>query len=97
MEERKSLIRTALGKQKADLVITNGNLVNVYSGELLEGVSIAIKKDKIALVTKDVAPAIGEETEVIDASGKIVAPGFIDGHFHLHMRLDEFIEHSISR
>ncbi len=44
MAERKSLVRVALGKEQASLVITNGKLVNVYSGELLEGVSIGYQR-----------------------------------------------------
>ncbi len=95
MEERKSLIRVALGKEKASMVVKNGNLINVYSGELMEGISIAIKGDKVAFVGQDAGHTIGEETEIIDASGKVVAPGFIDGHFHLYMPLDEFIEHTL--
>lgn len=97
MEERKELIRVALGREKASVVIRNGNLLSTYSGELLEGFSIAIKGHKIAYVGRDVEHTIGEGTEVIDASGKIVAPGFIDGHFHLHMPLDEFVEYAIPR
>lgn len=95
MAERNELIRVALGKEAASLVIKNGALVNVYSGELLDGVSIAIKGDKVAFVGKDAEHTIGEGTEVIDASGKIVAPGFIDGHFHWYMPLEEFLEYAI--
>ncbi len=97
MEERRELVRVALGKEEASLVITNGNLVNVYSGELLEGLSVGIKGDKVAFIGTDVTHMIGDGTEVIDASGKIVAPGFVDGHFHMHVPLDEFLEHAIPR
>lgn len=95
MGERKELIRVALGKEPASLVVKNGTLVNVYSGELLEGFSVAIKGDKIAYVGKEIDHTIGKETEIIDASKKIVAPGFIDGHFHLFFSLDEFLKYSI--
>jgi len=97
MDHRKGLMQVALGKQAASLVIKNGHLVNVYSGELLADVSVAILGDKIAYVGKDVEHTIGGETEVIDASGKIVAPGFIDGHLHLFMPLEGFFEHSPPR
>ena len=97
MDYRKDLIRVALGKEKADLVLTNGNLVNVYTGELLENFSVAVKDDKVAYVGQDVDHTIGEGTEVIDASGKIVAPGFMDGHFHLYMEYDEFLRYAVPR
>ena len=97
MEQRKTLMRVALGKEQADLVIKNGNLVNVYGGEVLQGYSIAIKGDKIAFLGKEIEHTIGSDTEVIDASGKIVAPGFIDGHTHFYMTVDQFLRHAIPR
>lgn len=94
-EDIKRLIRVALGKEKADLVIKGGNLVNVYTGELLENYSIAVKGDKIAFVGEDADHTIGDSTRVLDVSGKILAPGFIDGHFHAYISFDEFLKHSI--
>jgi len=78
----KLLVSTALGRQKADMVIKGGNLVNVHSRELLEDVDIAIKKGRIALVG-EADHTIGNRTTVIDAMSKYVAPGFLDGHVHV--------------
>ena len=55
---------------KADLAIVNCNLLNVYSGELLEGWEVAVKGKMIAYVGKEIRSAIGTKTEVIDAKGK---------------------------
>ncbi|MFP3974755.1 MAG: adenine deaminase C-terminal domain-containing protein, partial [Dehalococcoidia bacterium] len=76
-------MNTALGNEKADLVITNGDLINVYTGELLKGQSVSIKGERIAYVGEDAGHTIGSQTEVIDASGKILIPGLIDGHAHI--------------
>lgn len=76
------LVNTAMGRSKADLVVRNGSLVSVNSGEIIENQGIAIKKDRIALVG-NVENTIGPDTQVIDASGKWVVPGFIDGHVHV--------------
>jgi adenine deaminase len=78
----KSLVATALGKEKADLVIKNGSLVNVNSGELLEGMDVAVKKDRIAFVGK-ADHTIGPQTVIFDAAGRYIAPGFVDGHIHV--------------
>ncbi|HKM77103.1 MAG TPA: adenine deaminase [Candidatus Bathyarchaeia archaeon] len=78
----KSLVATALGKEKADLVIKNGNLVNVNSGELLEGLDVAVKKDRVAFVGK-ADHTVGPQTVIYDAGGKYLAPGFVDGHIHV--------------
>ena len=79
------LMHVAMGKEKADLVIKDADLVNVYSNELLHGYTIAVKEEKIAFVGKDGKHTIGEKTEVIDARGKVVVPGFIDAHTHLDL------------
>ncbi len=74
------LYNVALGKEPADLVITNGQIVNVYSGEIYPG-GVAVAGDKIAAVG-DVDYTIGEGTRVIDAQGQYLTPGFLDGHIH---------------
>lgn len=76
------LVDTAMGRQKADLVVQNALLVNVNTGEILEKQGVAVKKDRIALVG-DIKGAIGPETQIIDAQGSYLAPGFIDGHMHI--------------
>lgn len=82
-ENMKTLMNVSLGEDKADLVITGGDLVNVYSGEVLKDSSIAIKDQWIAYVGPNAAHTVGRETEVIDASGKVLVPGFVDGHTHM--------------
>lgn len=77
------LVATARGDQSATLVITGGKLVNVCSGEILEGMSVGVQGGRIAYVGKDVSHMIGEKTRVIDASGKYIAPGLLDGHCHI--------------
>ncbi|MDR1825776.1 MAG: amidohydrolase family protein [Bifidobacteriaceae bacterium] len=76
----KQLLDVAAGLAPADLVIVGGQLVNVYSGEIYEG-GVAVSGDRIAAVG-DVSYAIGEGTEVIDAAGLYITPGFIDAHIH---------------
>jgi adenine deaminase len=82
-EQRYQLIKVALGEAEADLAIVNGSVLNVYTGEALEGASVLIKGDKIAYVGKNVGKSIGSSTRVIDAVGKTLIPGLIDGHAHL--------------
>jgi adenine deaminase len=77
------LIRGALGEIKADLIITGGKLINVYSGEILEGVEIAVLDGRICYVGPSAKHARGEATQILDASGCHISPGFIDGHTHI--------------
>ena len=81
-EQIRNLVKVALGEAEADLAIVNGDIVNVYTGEVLTGNTILIRGDRIAYVGKGGARSIGSSTEVIDAAGKIVIPGLVDGHTH---------------
>jgi len=81
--DSEKLIKVALGQEKADLAVVNARLVNVYTGEIIDNSSISIKDRWIAAVGNDLQYSIGAKTEVIDAGGKTVIPGLIDGHTHL--------------
>jgi adenine deaminase len=83
--ELEVLADVALGEEKADLVVMDGDIVNVFTGELLNGWSVAIKGDKVAYVGPDARHTIGEQTQVIEAQGRVLVPGFIDGHSHVDL------------
>jgi len=82
-EQMYQLMKVSLGEATADLAIVNGSIVNVYTGEMLTGDTVLIKGDKIAYVGRNTGKAIGSSTQVIDATGKTLVPGFIDGHSHM--------------
>ncbi len=88
------LVDVAMGREKADLVIKNGQWVCVQSGEILPDTDIAIVKDRIAYVGSDASHTIGPQTEVIDAEGKYLVPGLLDGHMHVEsgmVTITEFV------
>ncbi|EOI6976358.1 adenine deaminase [Listeria monocytogenes] len=65
------------GRAKADLVIKNGRIINVFSGEIMEG-DIAIKNGYIAGIGN-----FPDAEKILDAAGAFIAPGFIDAHVHV--------------
>ena len=69
-------IRVARGQEIADLVLKNGTIVNVFTGEL--------EKADVA-VCEGVIVGVGSYAGImeVDCTGKYIAPGFIDGHIHL--------------
>jgi dihydroorotase (multifunctional complex type) len=69
-----------------DLVITNGNVV---THEGITETGIAINEGQIVAVTND--PLLPPAKKTIDATGKYVLPGIIDGHLHFgsYRPLDE--------
>ena len=71
------LAKVATGAEKADLVIQNARLINVCTHEIQENISVAVADGRIALVG-NAEHCIGENTTVIDAGNKYLAPAFMD-------------------
>ena len=62
-----------------DLVIVNGRVMDPESG--LDGIrNVGIRGESIAAISEDALSG----AKVLDASGQVVAPGFIDLHQHGH-------------
>ena len=79
----RNLVDVAMGRLTADLVILNGKWVCVQSGEIIPGSDIAIKDGHIAYVGEDARYTVGKKTRVIDAKGRYLVPGLLDGHMHV--------------
>ena len=82
-EETRRLMKVALGQEKADLAVINAKIVNVYTGELLEDQAVTVKGKWIAYVGQNATDSIGADTQIIDAGGRTIIPGLIDGHTHI--------------
>ena len=79
-------LAVARGDEPADTVVKGGRVLSVFTREWLEA-DVAIADGWIA--------GIGEYdgTEIVDASGRHVVPGFVDAHMHLEsskLLVDEF-------
>jgi adenine deaminase len=76
---KKQLLRridVAAGRSPADLVIKNGQILDVFNGEIIDG-DIAIVDGYIA----GIGTYTGET--IIDAKGCFITPAFIEGHVHI--------------
>jgi adenine deaminase len=78
----KTLADVCMGRTPADLLITNGRLVNVHTREVHDGVDVAIAKGRVAMFGY-AGHAQGPDTEVLDAEGAYLVPGLIDTHLHV--------------
>jgi Adenine deaminase (EC 3.5.4.2) len=74
------MIDILMGKEFADLVLLNGNVINVISKEIYRA-DIAIK-GKYILLVGDCSSLIGPNTVKVDVTDKYLSPGFIDSHMH---------------
>ncbi len=82
-----SLIRVARGLQQPDVVIKGGSVVDVFSESLFEA-DVAVCGALIAGIGAYHGP------RVVDASGKLVCPGLIDGHVHIESSMVTVPEYS---
>lgn len=67
----------ARGDEPADVALRDGRVINVFTGEIVEG-DVAIAGDTIV----GVGPQ-HEAKEEIDLGGRYVCPGLIDAHVHI--------------
>lgn len=76
MASLKERIRIASGEGRVDLLIKNGRVVNVFSGE--------IEKKDVAIF-EGVIVGFGDykARKIIDVNGDFLCPGLIDGHVHI--------------
>jgi adenine deaminase len=71
------LLPIARGDEPADLVLRNGRVINVFTGEIVEA-DVAIAGDTVV----GVGPGY-EAREAMDLGGRYVCPGLIDAHVHI--------------
>jgi adenine deaminase len=69
-------VLVASGRRPADLLLKGARIVNVFSGEVMEG-SVAVYRDRIVGIGDYGARA------TVDLKGAYLAPGLIDGHIHV--------------
>ena len=71
------MIKMARGIEPAEILLRNGRVVNVYTGEIYPA-DIAMAHSRIVGIGPGFAAA-----ETYDLEGRYVCPGFIDAHVHI--------------
>jgi adenine deaminase len=86
MTELQRRLAVARGDERADLVVSGGRVLSVFTREWLDA-DVAIADGVVAGIGRY------EGHETLDATGRYVVPGFIDAHMHLEsvkLMVDEF-------
>lgn len=81
MAKLEQRIAQGRGDEIADKVLRGGRVLDVVTGDLIDG-DVAICGDVIVGIGAEY-----EGREVIDVSGQILVPGFIDTHLHIESSL----------
>jgi adenine deaminase len=76
MPLREELIAAARGEIEADLLLSGGMLANVLSGEVYRA-DVAVHRGRI------IGFECSRARKVLELDGRVIAPGFIDGHVHI--------------
>lgn len=80
---RKELIKAALGLVECDLAIKNAQLLNVFTGEIYPA-TVFVYDGAIAHVEyRNLEEGLDKVKNVVDAEGKYLIPGLIDAHMHV--------------
>jgi adenine deaminase len=76
MQLREELIAAARGEIETDLLLSGGMLANVLSGEVYRA-DVAVHRGRI------IGFECSSARKVLELDGRVIAPGFIDGHVHI--------------
>ncbi|MCW2920458.1 MAG: Adenine deaminase [Thermoleophilia bacterium] len=81
------LAAVARGDEPADLAIVGGRVLSVHTREWLDA-DLLVAEGRVAAVVERAAgtPSSGtpvDASEVVDATGRYVVPGYIDAHVHI--------------
>lgn len=70
------IIRCARGEVPADLLLTGGRIINVFTGDITRS-SVAVAEGRIV--------GLGDYNaeKTLDVGGRYICPGFIDAHVHI--------------
>jgi len=91
---RRALVDVAMGRVPADLVVRDGRWVCVQTGEIIPGTDVAVKDGHVAYVGGSAEHCMASATKVIEASGRHIVPGLLDGHMHVEsgmVTITEFV------
>jgi adenine deaminase len=94
LKDSRKLVDVAVGRKPADVIIRDGAWVCVQSGEIVAHTDVAITGHRIAYVGDDARHTVGPGTIVIEAEGRSIVPGLLDGHMHVEsgmLTVTEFV------
>jgi len=80
------------GRSDADLIVVNAN-IHTLDPERLRARALAVSAGRIIAVggDEDVRALAGDQTQTVDAGGRLLLPGFNDAHVHFIAGAEELV------
>jgi adenine deaminase len=82
----KDLARATLGEIPLTLVIEGGEVLDVFTGEIIRA-DVGVFRDRVVAVGDSSRFKISASTTVLKASGRYIVPGLMDAHMHVESTL----------
>lgn len=91
-------MEVALGERPADLVVHGAWVLDVFTATFLPEQDVAVAGGRIAYVGPDASHTVSPSTTIVEAEGRTLLPGFVEGHTHLFANrysLEEFLRYAV--
>src|SRR5699024_5230327 len=82
-QNRRELLKAALGEIKSDLAVKNTRYLNLFTGEEYPATIFIHQGFVVHVESDDLAAGLENVKDVLDAQGAYILPGLIDAHMHI--------------
>ncbi len=88
-EEHRIVIEVARDVPEGTVVLRGGRAVTMRGSEIIENADIVVRNDRIVAVGPRGQVDVPSNAEIVDITGKVVTPGFVDTHYHTQWLLTD--------
>ena len=88
-EEHRIVIQVRRDIPEGTVVLRGGRAVTMRGHEIIENADIVVRNNRIVAVGPRGQVDVPADAEIIDVSGKVVTPGFVDTHYHTQWLLTD--------
>ena len=81
-EERRIAVSALRDTPRGTMAFRGAKAITMKGKEIIENADIVVKDNRIVAVGARGSVAIPSDAKIIDVSGKVIMPGFVDTHYH---------------
>ncbi|HYV98519.1 MAG TPA: hypothetical protein VE967_13775, partial [Gemmatimonadaceae bacterium] len=81
-DEKRIVVTMARDIPRGTVVLRGGKAVTMKGKEIIENADVLVKDNRIVAIGPRGQVTVPPDAQVIDVTGKVVTPGFVDTHYH---------------